>query len=143
MDEQIDLHISFSERVICTTVYVKLVAPDQLLLSETVCCQLGIVSYHPSVQSVQGCHTAVISGPSTSTINCESDTLPVSDQEVPNPTSTLQSETVEFRQQVSSKGNLTLQSRITEESEKPVATAENNKGNSTENHPPSQVTRAK
>ena len=39
-------------RQLPTTVYVKLVAPDQLLLSETVCRLLGIVSYHPSVQSV-------------------------------------------------------------------------------------------
>ena len=44
LDGKLDLHISFGERVICTTVYVKLIAPDQLLLSEAVCCQLGIVS---------------------------------------------------------------------------------------------------
>jgi len=55
LDGQIDL---LGKKVICTTVYVKLVAPDQLLLSEAVCCQLGIVSYHPSVQSVQKCHSA-------------------------------------------------------------------------------------
>ena len=140
LDGQIDLHISFGERVICTTVYVKLVAPDQLLLSETVFCQLGIVSYHPSVQSVQGCHTT---GPSTSTIDCESDTLRVSDQEVPTPTLTLQSESVELGKQVSSEGNLTLQSRITVGSEQPAAIAENNKRNLTESHPPSQVTKGK
>ena len=52
LDGQIDWHISFGRRRICTTVYVKLVAPDQLLLSESVCCELGIVSYHLSVQSV-------------------------------------------------------------------------------------------
>ena len=34
-----------------TTVYVKMDAHDQLLLSEGVCRQLGIVSYHPSVSS--------------------------------------------------------------------------------------------
>ena len=56
---------------------------------------------------------------------------------------TLQSETVELGQQVSSKGNLTLQSRITVGSEEPVAIAENNKGNSTESHPPNQVTKGK
>ena len=50
LDAQLDLHNSFSKRVICTTVYVKLVALDQLLLTEAVCCQLGIVSYHSSVQ---------------------------------------------------------------------------------------------
>ena len=31
-----------------TAVYVKLVAPDQLLLSEAMCCQSGIVSCHVS-----------------------------------------------------------------------------------------------
>ena len=43
------MKIGFGEKTIVTTVYVKLVAPDQLLLSETVCQLLGIVSYHPSV----------------------------------------------------------------------------------------------
>ena len=105
LDGQIDLHISFGEEVICTTAYVKLVAPDQLLLSETVCCQLGIVSYHPSVQSMQGCHTTVTSRPSANTSDCESDTLPVGDKEVPKLTPTLQSGT--------------------EVMEKPVASAEN------------------
>ena len=57
-----DLHISFGKKVICTTVYVKL---DQLLLSEAVCCQLGIVSYHPSVQSVKGCHSVETPRPIT------------------------------------------------------------------------------
>ena len=83
LDGQLDLHISFGERVICTTVYVKLVAPDQLLLSEAVCYKLGIVSYHPSVQSVQGYHTIITSRPTTSTTtnDCKSDTLSVSDKE--------------------------------------------------------------
>ena len=52
LDGQLDMKIGFGEKTIVTTVYVKLVAPDQLLLSETVCRLLGIVSYHPSVQSV-------------------------------------------------------------------------------------------
>ena len=46
------MKIGFGEKTITTTVYVKLVAPDQLLLSETVCRLLGIVTYHPRVQSV-------------------------------------------------------------------------------------------
>ena len=50
-----DMRITFSEKVVSTTVYVKLVAPDQLLLSETVCHLLGIVSYHPNVQFVERC----------------------------------------------------------------------------------------
>ena len=46
LDGQMDMKIGFGEKTITTTVYVKLVAPDQLLLSETVCRLLGIVSYH-------------------------------------------------------------------------------------------------
>ena len=72
---QMDLHISFDEGVICTTVYVKLIASDQLLL---VCCQLGTACYHPSVQCVEA---TVTSKSSTSTSDCESDTLSVSDKE--------------------------------------------------------------
>ena len=71
-----DLHISFGKKVICTTVYVKLVAPDQLLLSEAVCFQLGIVSHHPSVQYVQGCYSAETPRP-TRNGDCEGDTTPV------------------------------------------------------------------
>ena len=108
MDGQIDLHISFGEEVICTTAYVKLVAPDQLLLSETVCCQLGIVSYHPSVQSMQGCHTTVTSRPSVNTSDCESDTLPVGDMEVPKLTPTLQSGTEVMEKPVASTENKDL-----------------------------------
>ena len=52
LDGQIDLHIKFGEKCICETVYVKLDAPDTLLLSENVCCKLQIVSYHPDVQPV-------------------------------------------------------------------------------------------
>ena len=37
LDGKIDLHIKFSEKCICETVYVKLDAPDTLLLSENVC----------------------------------------------------------------------------------------------------------
>ena len=51
-DGQMDMKISFGEKVVVTTVFVKLIAPDQLLLSETVCHLLGIVSYHLSVQPV-------------------------------------------------------------------------------------------
>ena len=40
LDGQIDLNISFGENTLCTTVYIKLVAPDALLLSEAVCCTL-------------------------------------------------------------------------------------------------------
>ena len=50
LDGCIDMKITFGEKNIVTTVYVKLVAPDQLLLSESACHRLGIVSYHPEVQ---------------------------------------------------------------------------------------------
>ena len=83
LDGQMDMKISFGEKAISTTVYVKLVAPDQLLLSETVCCLLGIVSYHPSVQSVEKCSHVeeTVSGVNVSSavavetensLNCES-----------------------------------------------------------------------
>ena len=44
---------SFDEKTIINTVYVKLLAPDKLLLSETVCHLLGIITYHPSIQSME------------------------------------------------------------------------------------------
>ena len=50
LDGRINMKITFGEKNIVTTVYVKLVAPDQLLLSESACHLLGIVSYHPDVQ---------------------------------------------------------------------------------------------
>ena len=81
LDGQIYWHISFGKRRICTTVYVKLVAPDQLLLSESVCCELGIVSYHPSVQSVLECHSAEnLNRLLYSTIDHESDALLTNDK---------------------------------------------------------------
>jgi len=49
LDGQVDLNISFGEKTLYTTVYIKLVAPDALLLSEGA---LGVVSYHPNVQAV-------------------------------------------------------------------------------------------
>ena len=42
--------IGFEDKEICTTVYVKIKALDSLLLSETVCQELGIVQYHPNVR---------------------------------------------------------------------------------------------
>ena len=46
----INLDILFSEKTMKTTVYVKMDAQEQLLLSEGVCQQLGIVTYHPSIK---------------------------------------------------------------------------------------------
>ena len=46
-DGRMEMEISFEGKTIRTTVYVKVDAPDELLLAEGVCSQLGIVSYHP------------------------------------------------------------------------------------------------
>ena len=54
LDERLDLDISFGEHTMCTPVYVKMYAHDQLLLSEGVCQQLGIVCYHSSVERWHG-----------------------------------------------------------------------------------------
>ena len=45
-DGAIELDVSFGERTMKTSVYIKMDAYDQLLLSEGVCRQLGIISYH-------------------------------------------------------------------------------------------------
>jgi len=49
LDGRIDLDITFAERTMCTTVYLKMDARDPLLSSEGVCHQLNIISYHPNV----------------------------------------------------------------------------------------------
>ena len=48
-----DVTISFESHNIKTIIYVKLQAPDQLLLSESVCRELGIVKYHSLVDSAE------------------------------------------------------------------------------------------
>lgn len=48
-----DLDVTFGERTMRTPVYLKMDAHDQLLLSEGVCRQLGII-YHPDVQAWRG-----------------------------------------------------------------------------------------
>ena len=49
LDDRLQLNLTFGEYTMSTPVYVKMDAEDQLLLSEGVCRQLGIVSYHPNV----------------------------------------------------------------------------------------------
>ena len=49
-----DLDITFQEKILNTPVYIKMDAPEQLLLSEGVCRQLGILTYHPKVQRWRG-----------------------------------------------------------------------------------------
>ena len=47
VDGKMDMDITFNDITITTPVYIKLDAKDQLLLSEGVCRQLGIIQYHP------------------------------------------------------------------------------------------------
>ena len=49
LDGQVDLEVSFEGTTMKTPVYVKLYAAEPLLLSEGVCRQLGIISYHLKV----------------------------------------------------------------------------------------------
>ena len=49
LDGKLELDIVFDGKTLCTPIYLKMDSTDQLLLSEGVCRQLGIVSYHPSV----------------------------------------------------------------------------------------------
>ena len=53
LDGQMDVTISFESHNIKTIIYVKLQAPDQLLLSESVCREFGIVKYHSLVDSAE------------------------------------------------------------------------------------------
>ena len=54
LDGRMDLEVTFDGRTICTPVYIKMDAADQLLLSEGVCRQLGIVTFHPHVEKWRG-----------------------------------------------------------------------------------------
>ena len=45
-----ELDVEFNDKKIKTTIYIKMNAHDQLLLSEGVCHQLGMVLYHPDVR---------------------------------------------------------------------------------------------
>ena len=67
------MNINFGEKTFCTTVYIKFVAPDKLLLSKAVCHRLGVVTYHPEVQAVQRSPPKVIPG---GTICDKRDTIP-------------------------------------------------------------------
>lgn len=49
-----DLDITFGNHTMKTAVYIKMVAHDQLLLSEGACQQLRILHYHPSVELWRG-----------------------------------------------------------------------------------------
>ena len=51
LDGRMDLDVTFGETTMRTPVYIKMDAHDPLLLSEGVCRQLGIVMYHPEVET--------------------------------------------------------------------------------------------
>ena len=53
LDGKLELDITFQGQTMCTPVYLKMDAHDSLLLSEGVCCQLGIITYHPSLEVQQ------------------------------------------------------------------------------------------
>ena len=50
IDGCIDIDVVFQDKAMKTAVYVKMDAPEDLLISEGVCRQLGILTYHPEVQ---------------------------------------------------------------------------------------------
>ena len=59
LDGKVDMDITFCGTTMRIPVYIKLDAAEQLLLSEGVCHQLGIIFYHPEVQPV---HHRTMSG---------------------------------------------------------------------------------
>ena len=54
LDGRMDLDVIFNDTAIKTPVYIKMDAHHQLLLSEGICRQLGIISYHPDVEVWRG-----------------------------------------------------------------------------------------
>ena len=58
---KIELEIAFAGKTLLTSVYVKMDAHDQLLLSEGVCSQLGILEYHKDVWPGRDLHSTVTS----------------------------------------------------------------------------------
>lgn len=51
LDGRLDLDVSLNGVTMCTPIYIKVDAADQLLLGEGVCRQLKIITYHPSISS--------------------------------------------------------------------------------------------
>lgn len=54
LDGRMDLDVTFEGKTMCTPIYVKMDAHDQLLLSEGVCRQLGVIAYHQKVERWRG-----------------------------------------------------------------------------------------
>ena len=53
LDGKLELDVLFQDHTLTTDVYVKRDASEPLLLSEGVCSQLGLVTYHPEVDASQ------------------------------------------------------------------------------------------
>ena len=70
LDGKMELDIAFEGFTMKTPVYKKADAPEQLLLGEGVCRQLGIVSYHPKVVDRMGRRWQTGSEPSTQPTAC-------------------------------------------------------------------------
>ena len=58
---RMDLDISFRGKTKCTPVYIKMDAVEPLLLSEGVCSQLGLITFHPDVlgETRKSCQSVV------------------------------------------------------------------------------------
>ena len=52
LDGKVELDITFDGKTMTTAIYIKMDSQDPLLLSEGVCHQLGIISYHPLVEDI-------------------------------------------------------------------------------------------
>ena len=53
LDGKLEVDVSFQDCTMMTDIYVKMDASEPLLLSEGVCRQFGIVTYHPEVDASQ------------------------------------------------------------------------------------------
>lgn len=88
LDGRMDLDITFEDRTMCTPVYIKTDAHEQLLLSEGVCRQLGILQYHSSIEPWRGgrktqARTSGRSHPEKNTRDVSKETTPTDDRHQP------------------------------------------------------------
>ena len=77
LDGRVDLDISFEDRTMKTPVYVKMDASEQLLLSEGVCRQLGVISYHPEVHPAKANKKTSSAEPEAEKAECQVPTVRV------------------------------------------------------------------
>ena len=52
LDGRIEMDTSFQDCAMKTIIHIKMDAPEPLVLSEGVCCQLSIINYHLDVKPV-------------------------------------------------------------------------------------------